>query len=319
MSAYNWFIWKKALPIFLGFICVLLAFVVGPYELHVLSTAVIFAVLFLSVYLVGGLLGQVSLCHGALFGIGAYTAGIVSIKFDSSFPVAVLAACFATALCGLLISLPLIRLKEHYFALGTIGFSEIASNVFRSATDLTGGGGGLEGITRPTIIGIDLSGPQRIYLMVIAVAGASIWLSSRLVSSKLGLRLRALRDNEIVAESCGINGPLSKIGMWILSSGVAGLAGALFAFQDRFVGPESFSTGFSILIYCALVLAGRTHLLGALAAAVMLVVGREYLREFDAWQGIFFGGGVILVMILFPSGILGWLLRRPAKSTVGNS
>ena len=234
----------------------------SAYLLHLAILAGIYILLAVSLNLIVGYAGQVSLGHAAFYGIGAYASALVALNWHFPFPLAALSAMVVAGGCGLALGLPTLRLKEDYLAIVTLGFGVIVDLVFLNL-EITGGPDGLTGIPAPTLLGLSFR-PQALYLVLVTLSVLLVLgFTYRLVKSYHGRALRAIRDHEITAQVMGINTPAYKIMIFTLAAAVAGLAGSLYAHYITFINPESFGLHASILILCMVVLGG----MGSLPAA----------------------------------------------------
>jgi branched-chain amino acid transport system permease protein len=276
----------------------------AAYLLHLAILAGIYIILTISLNLIIGYAGQVSLGHAAFYGIGAYTSALVSLNWHFPFPLAALSAMVVAGACGLALGLPTLRLKEDYLAIVTLGFGVIVDLVFLNL-EITGGPDGLGGIPAPGFLGISFrSGASYLGLVAVAVALVLV-LTHRLVSSYHGRALRAIRDHEVTAQVMGINTPAYKVMIFTLAAALAGLAGSLYAHYITFINPETFGLHTSILILAMVVLGGMGSLTGSVLGAVILTALPEVLREFQSYQDLLYGALLVGLLILRPQGLLG--------------
>lgn len=305
----------------LQLIALLAGFIVLPLLLndrffqHVLTTAFIYVVLILGLNTVIGLTGQVSLSQAALYGVGAYTSAILAKQISLPFPLSFALAVCVSASLGFFLSACVVKMRSHYLALATIGFGEILINVFRSAEKLTGGANGLSAIPAPRLGPWIIDTPLRYCYLALAVAIVCYAGMFLITHSQLGNAFLAVRDNEFAASSLGLNTVRLKVLAFTLGAGYAGAAGALYAHLDGFIGPESFSTSQSILLFCVLVVGGLGHPLGSLIGALLFVIGQEFFRAFSHYQLLLFGSTVIIVMVFAPQGIAGLLRSMLGKGS----
>jgi branched-chain amino acid transport system permease protein len=276
----------------------------GAYVLHLAILAGIYIILTISLNLIIGYAGQVSLGHAAFYGIGGYTSALVSLHLHLSFPVASLAAMVVAGLCGLALGLPTLRLKEDYLAIVTLGFGVIVDLVFLNL-DITGGPDGLPGIPTPAFWGMNFKAPWHYLILVLVMVLLVLAVTYRLVDSYHGRALRAIRDHEVTAQVMGINTPAYKVFIFILAAVLAGLAGSLYAHYITFINPESFGLHASILILAMVVLGGMGSIVGSILGAVILTILPELLREAHAYQDLIYGALLVGLLILRPEGILG--------------
>jgi branched-chain amino acid transport system permease protein len=276
----------------------------AAYVLHLAIMAGIYIILAVSLNLIIGYAGQVSLGHGAFYGIGGYTSALVALNWHFPFPAAALTAMVVAGVWGLALGLPTLRLKEDYLAIVTLGFGVIVDLVFLNL-DITGGPDGLPGIPHPKFLGINFGVPWH-YLILAGVAVLLVLAATyRLVDSYHGRALRAIRDHEITAQVMGINTPAYKVIIFTLAAALAGLAGSLYAHYITFINPETFGLHTSILILAMVVLGGMGSILGSVLGAVILTILPELLREAHAYQDLVYGALLGVLLIWRPEGILG--------------
>lgn len=276
----------------------------SAYFLHLAILGGIYIILAISLNLIVGYAGQVSLGHAAFFGIGAYISALTSLLWHFPFPLAALSAMLFTGGCGLALGLPTLRLKEDYLAIVTLGFGVIMELVFLNL-EITGGPDGLSGIPAPRVLGVSFRPPPLYLLIILLAVFLTLVLTYRLVHSYHGRALKAIRDHETTAQVMGVNTPAYKVAIFSLSAILAGLAGSLYAHYITFINPETFGLHTSILILCMVVLGGMGSIAGALVGALALTLLPEMLRQFQAYQDLIYGGMLIGLLIWRPQGLLG--------------
>jgi branched-chain amino acid transport system permease protein len=274
------------------------------YFLHLAILAGIYIILALSLNLIIGYAGQVSLGHAAFYGIGAYASTLTALNWHFPFPLAVLAAMLFTGACGLALGLPTLRLKEDYLAIVTLGFGVVIDMVMRNL-EITGGPDGIVGIPSPVILGLSFR-PAPLYLLLVGLGVAfALLFTYLLVASYHGRALKAIRDHETTAQVMGINTPAYKVAIFALAAALAGLAGSLFAHYIKHINYESFGLHTSILILCMVVLGGMGSILGSVVGAIILTVLPETLRQFHSYQDLIYGGLLVGLLVWRPQGLLG--------------
>ncbi|MEJ2091163.1 MAG: branched-chain amino acid ABC transporter permease [Syntrophobacterales bacterium] len=276
----------------------------AAYILHLAILAGIFVILALSLNLIVGYAGQVSLGHAAFYGIGAYISTLSALNWHFPYLLAVLAAMLFTGLCGLALGLPTLRLKEDYLAIVTLGFGVIIDLVMRNL-EITGGPDGIVGIPSPVILGFSFRQPIPYFLLVCLGVAFTLLFTYLLVNSYHGRALRAIRDHETTAQVMGINSPAYKVAIFALAAALAGLAGSLFAHYIKHINYESFGLHSSILILCMVVLGGMGSILGSVVGAIILTFLPETLRQFQSYQDLIYGGLLVGLLVLRPQGLLG--------------
>lgn len=276
----------------------------AAYVLHLAILAGIYIILALSLNLIIGYAGQVSLGHAAFYGIGAYASTLAALNWHFPFPLAALAAMLFTGVCGLALGLPTLRLKEDYLAIVTLGFGVIIDLVMRNL-EITGGPDGIVGIPSPVMLGLSFRPPLLYFLLVCLSVAFTLVFVYLLVNSYHGQALRAIRDHETTAQVMGINSPAYKVAIFALAAALAGLAGSLFAHYIRHINYESFGLHSSILILCMVVLGGMGSIPGSVLGAIILTALPETLRQFQSYQDLIYGGLLVALLVWRPQGLLG--------------
>jgi len=249
--------------------------------------------------------GLLSLANAGFMGIGAYVSAVLTIHAGTPFPISLLAGALSAALIGWLLGLPVLRLRDVYLAIATLGFGEIvritAVNFDKfSGLNLLGGAQGLAGIPKLTTPG--------------ALLFVLFFLSIFLVQfhkSRAGRALAAIRRDESVAATMGIDVYQYKLLAFVLGAFVAGLAGGFSAHLTRFVGPNDFTFSAAVNILAFAVLGGTLHWSGALVGAAILTVLPEALRFMKEYRGVVNGVILVLVIIYLPHGLVNpkWFRR----------
>lgn len=283
----------------------------NPYHVHILIQAGIFSVLALSLNLLLGYAGQLSLGHAAFFGIGAYATAILTVKAEWSPWVGLLVAVVLPGLAGWMIGRIALRIRGAYFVLLTISFAGVVSLVSQNWMDLTNGPLGIPDIPALALV---LPGLGEVslrtkaaffYVVLIAAAGAYL-VCARLVCSRVGRAMVALRENETLAESVGIDATHYLVLATVISAAMAGLGGWLYAHYTRFVSPEVFLFVYTVTMVIMVVAGGKGTLAGPIVGALIFTALPEVLREVTSWQWQMLLYGVILILTLFflPRGIV---------------
>ncbi len=292
----------------LGLLAILVLLLAAPpllknYGIYLFTYWLVFIIATMGLNLTIGYAGQKSLGHAAFFGIGAYTVAIMmqaGFSFWVGLPVAMI-GCFVI---GLAVGFPALRVQTIYLAFATLGFNTAVWLVMRNEEWLTGGTFGINGIARPTLFGLDLSGNLAYYYFVLGVALILGALLFGLLRSPWGKAFTALRDNPIRAESLGISVQGYTLLAFAIGAVYAGVAGALFASLVQFIEPAPFTVGASIMMYLMVVLGGPGYFFGPVLGAAMGVLLPEWLRFAQAWYLFIFGAAVILLMLWLPDGLL---------------
>jgi branched-chain amino acid transport system permease protein len=274
------------------------------YLFHIAIICGFYIILALSLNLIIGYCGQVSLGHAAFYGLGAYASALVTLYWQLPFLLALLVAAIVAALFGLGLGIPTLRLKDDYLAIVTLGFGIIIDLVLLNL-EITGGPDGLSRIASPKFGGVNFRHKGWYLLLVAFFVVFTLVLIHRLVHSRHGRALKAIRDHEITAKVMGINAAAYKISMFTLSAGLAGMAGSLYAHYITFINPESFGLHASIMILTMVVLGGMGSIIGSVVGACTLTILPELLRRFADYQDLAYGALLIAMLIWRPQGLLG--------------
>lgn len=273
------------------------------YYIQILTVTGINIILAVSLNLVSGFTGQLSLCHATFMGIGAYSATLLALKLQMPFIASLALGAAAAAFFGFIIGVPTLRLKGDYLAIATLGFGEIMKNILLNL-EITGGPMGLRGIPKVT----------NIYIVIISLI-IVIFSLNRLMNSRVGKAFIAIREDELAAEAMGINTTNFKILAFTIGAFFAGLAGGLYAFFSRYINPNNFGFMKSIEILCMVVLGGLGNTYGAALGAIIITVLPELLRSVSStvsqYRMVFYGVLLVVMMIVRPQGILGEGYSKP--------
>lgn len=276
----------------------------NEYIVHsVLVKACVYAIVVAGLDLVVGYNGDVSVGHAGLFAVGAYTAAILMTKLGVSFWLALPAAVVLTALVGVGLGIPALRLQGPYLAVTTIAFGLIIQTFVNESVWLTEGSQGIQNIPALRLPGgLDFEGNHLFYLaypmMVLALLAAH-----RVVGSYWGRAFLALKANAIAAECSGVDRYRYKVSAFVLSAAFAGLAGALFVHIDKYVGPTTFSLQLSILFLIALIFGGLRSIGGNVIGALLVVVLPDVFNRFADYQLLVFGLLLLATLYLLPGGL----------------
>lgn len=296
----RWFV-----PAVLILAAVLPLAVSSQYWLRVAVVAGIYCIYALGLNLIAGYTGQLSLGHSAFAGIGAYTSALLALRMGLPFWVTIPAAAAMAGLFGLFLGIPVLRLRGDYLAIVTIAFGELVRLVFLNWNALTRGPMGLPNIPKPVIFGYVLKTNLSFYYLVLLLVVVSVLLLTRLVNSRVGRALIAIRENEIAAQQMGISITELKVKAFVIGSLMAGVAGAVFAHFQAYISPDNFTYMESITMICMVVLGGIGSIPGAIVGAITLTVVPELLRSFAGMRMVLFGLSMVLLMLFRPQGLLG--------------
>ncbi len=293
-------------------------FVLGGYETNVLMMMLFFVILAVGLDLVAGYCGQFSFATGAFYGLGAYTAAIMSRDLGSPIWLNLPAGAVVAGLFGLLLGIPALRLKGHFLAIVTIAFQTIVYLVISQWTSFTGGQVGVSlpnpaPLTAFGVTLVQLGSLRSYYWLTLAVAVICLLLAWRLAHSRLGSEWIAIRDDETLAAAVGIDTTRGKLTAFIASAALAGVAGVLTAHAMRGVTPDDFTIWISATVVAMMVLGGRGTFIGPILGAVFLVLMPEVLGRLAEYKMLIYGSLLVLAITLMPEGVIGRLRRRAAR------
>ena len=272
-------------------------FVKNQYMLRIGVYVCIYSILACSLNLISGVCGQVSMGHAAFYGIGAYASALAAIHFGINWVVCVIAAAMAAGVIGALIGIPALKLSGGYLVICTVGFGELVRLILLNWVSLTRGPMGLVNIPRPVLFGVTIkSGSQ--YMVVALTLFLLIYLIlHNILNSKYGRNLKAIREDEIAAETMGIHVHREKVIAFATAAAMAGAAGSLLAHYMLFISPTIFVGDFSTNILSMVVLGGMGFMPGSVIAATLLTVIPETLRGLDKYRMLIYGFLLIGLML----------------------
>jgi len=271
----------------------MLDLITNPYYTQVLTVMGIYLVAALGLHLITGITGQFSFGHAAFMSVGAYSSALLTLHLHTPLVLNLLLGGTAAALIGILLGFPSLRLTGDYLGITTLGFAEIVRVLFINM-GITGGASGLAGIPRETNFAL-------VYVVVIL----GIWAMYRIHDSRFGRALAAIREDEIAAESMGINTLLYKVTSFAIGSFYAGVSGALFAHLMQYLNPNDFGIARSFDVLNFVVLGGLGSIPGAVLGTGVLTLAPEFLRFIREYRMLIYSLLMVLMMIFRPNGLLG--------------
>lgn len=286
----------------------------NDYAIYVMALAYIMAISTIGLNLILGYTGQLNLAHAGFMAIGAYTVGVLTVDYGVPYWIAFVLAGAIASFLGFLAGLVSLRLKTHYFSIFTLCVGFIIYLIIEKAEGLTHGTVGIIGIPAPTGIGpLQFTTSITQYYLVLAFLIASLWLMHRIVSSLLGRTFVAIRNGEDLAETLGINLMRSKVLAFVLSTFYAGVAGALYAGFVRFLGPDLAREHHTFDMMAFILVGGIGTLFGPLLGAILLTWLTQSLQFLQDYRMIVFGPLLILLVMFFPQGIVGFYNEQRAR------
>ncbi|OIR19826.1 xylose import ATP-binding protein XylG [mine drainage metagenome] len=266
----------------------------NPYYIHLMVVIGIYAILLLGLDIVVGYVGEVSLGHAALFGIGSYTAGVLHFQLAVPFLLAVPASILVTGLFGAILALPALRVNGPYLAMVTLAFGTIIQILINEMTFLTNGPLGLS-VRKPVWFGHQVTGTDYYYIVLVALVLA-LFVVQRILKSHLGRAFEALHDSPIASDCMGVSVYAYKVYAFVLSAGMAGLAGSLFTYSEEYISPNTYNFELTILFLLAVIMGGRKTRTGPILGAIIVVMLPNVLSDIDLFRKISIGIAVITVM-----------------------
>lgn len=282
-------------------------FTESPY-FSTLVLAAIFASVAISLDVLLGFAGQLALGQTALFGVGAYTAAILTLKHGVSTELGMLAGVGAAVVVALAIS-PLLRLRGFYFALATLAQVLVAHEVFTNWISATGGASGLVGIGQFEFLGLTFVTQTDYYLFAYVVLLIVVLAALHMRNSRFGRALLAIREDDTAAQALGIPVFSMKFRVWLVAAAFAGLAGVVYAYYLRFLSPAQFGLEPAIYVLAAVVIGGAGTVYGAVIGVAVVWLLPDVLAGFQEYAVLALGVAVILLMVFTPDGLAGALSR----------
>jgi len=280
-------------------------FVTDDYSLHLFIMTAMFMMLASSQDLIYGYTGQLHLGQAAFAAIGAYITAVLMLRFELSYWLAMPLSGLGTALVAMVLCIPTLRLRGLYLGLATLGFSEIVRLTLIMWNSVTRGPMGLPGIPAPMLGSFVFESKISFYYMILAFTVVTVFALQRVVHSRMGKALMAIRDDEIAARAMGVNSSYYKCMAFALGSFFAGVAGSFYAVYISFISPDSFKMMDSFLIFAMPILGGMGTLIGPLIGALVLYVLPEATRVFAEYRMVWVGLLLMITMVMQPKGILG--------------
>jgi branched-chain amino acid transport system permease protein len=307
-----------ALPIIAIFLAALtVPFLANDYWVLIATRAAIYWVLVSGLNLVVGFAGQLAIGYVSVLTLGAYTASVL-VAGNATPPIhpyaALGVAAVVGAIAGVIVGLPALRLRTFYFAMATLGFATIVTQIALAWQDVTGGGIGLPGPVLPAPF--DSAGG--FYGFCLGVAAICTWLTSNVAHSRYGRALVAIRDADVAAEAVGIVKSRLLVMIFILSGATAALAGGLFATLQTYITPEAFTFELSVLFFISILIGGRGSILGPLIGTIVLTLLPEFAAPLAAWSTFLYAALLLAVVLAAPGGIAALLDVENRKPLLSN-
>jgi branched-chain amino acid transport system permease protein len=281
------------------------------YVLYVTSLVAVYGVLTVSLNLVLGYTGVLSVAHAAFMGIGAYATALLVTDAGASFFATLPVGAAIAGLVAAALASSTLRLKGDYYIIGSFGFQVIMYSVFLNWIGLTKGPFGIRSIPKPQLFGFAFDTPARFAILALAFLGLCVWAARRIAESPYGKVLRAIREDEVGAASIGKNVRRYKVSIFVVSAMLASVGGSLYAGLISYVDPFAFTVNESIFLQALVIIGGAGNVYGSVVGAAVLIVMPEVLRFFDVpatvaspIREIVYGALMILFLRFRPKGLL---------------
>ena len=279
----------------------------NKYFLNLACLGMMYAMLTISLNILSGFSGLMSVGHIAFFGLGAYTTAILTTTYHMPILVGFLAAGIVAAFFSLLLGLPTMRLQGTYFCVATLAFGTVVYQVLKNWESLTNGTKGILGIPAIEIFGISFKNYKAYYYLMLIALILSVIIAMNLLHSRPGRAILAIRESDIAAEAMGINVVNYKIIAFMTSAFIAGIAGAFYAHFIRYISPEPFAQAESNTLLSMMVIGGIGSIPGAILGGIALTILPEVLRFIGDFRLVLYGAAVVAIIIFAPGGLGGFI------------
>ena len=291
---------KSHIPLLvaIGALICLPLFIHNPYYIHLTETILIYTILLFGLDIVVGYIGQVSLGHAALFGIGSYTAGVLFIHFGLPIWASIPASIVVTAIFGGILALPALKVIGPYLAMVTLAFGTIAQILINEMTWLTEGPLGIK-LSKPSFMGAAMTEAE-FFWVVAAITILALIVVDRFVKSQMGRAFEALRDSPIACDCMGVSVYRFKVIAFVISAGFAGLAGCLYAYSEQYISPNTYNNELAVLFLLGIIMGGRKSRLGAAIGAAIIVLLPKLLDDINLFRIV---ASIIAIVVVVGASI----------------
>ena len=282
------------------------------YWLFIASELFVFAIISISLDLLMGRAGQISLGHAGFVALGAYTAAILNTHYGTDLLIGSLAGGLVAAAGSIILGFPAARLRGHYLGIVTLGFGIAVDQIALKWDSLTGGGQGIH-VKRPTLLGIDVGNPTAMYYVSLGALIIAAFLVWNLTRTRLGRAFAAVKDSEVAAGAMGIPVARTKVIAFLCSAFLAGVSGGIYAFLTGYIAPEDFELNSSLLFFAMTIVGGLGSIRGAIGGAVVVDGIKNAAATVSGLSLTILGGMIVLIALFFPGGMKA-LLNPTARS-----
>jgi branched-chain amino acid transport system permease protein len=294
----KWLYW-----LIFGIVVLGVPLVAGGYVTHVMVLVCTYVMLSSSLNIIIGLNGRTCFAHTAFAIIGGYTCALTQLRLGVGYWVSLVLACVVTMTCGIVLGFPATRTRGPYLSLVTLGFAEIVRQITINAMNLTRGPLGIPGLPRPTVGGHMFS-QYEMYVTCLLFAGLTIIVCKRIIHSRFGRAVMAVREDEIAAQAFGIDVAGTTVTAFALTAAFAGLGGALSATYLRLISPDSYTFADMFVMVCMVILGGAGTVSGPVLGAIVLGSIPEMLRFLDEYRMLVFGALLVAGIRWWPNGVI---------------
>lgn len=299
--------WGKAVA--LCVVCIAVVFLLpNNYYAQLLCNIASYGIVVTGLDLCFGYSGQISFGHAAFYCIGSYAAGLLSSRCGWPPIIAFLAAIVISAFAGFLLAYPASRVQKHFLSLMTISFGWVVYTFAGAARGLTYGYQGLS-VVPMKLFGVELTSVQLLFVFILVLLLLALLLKRNIINSRIGRAFQAIRLNTHAANGMGINVAKYKIMAFTISAALAGVSGAIFAFNVRYINPESYQSTVSVLFMTMLLFGGIRSYIGPIIGATLLILIQDWMQFLGTAQALVYGLIIIMVLFFMPNGLSGLITQ----------
>jgi len=273
------------------------------YIMQIVNMICIYIILGTSINVLTGFTGQLSLGQAAFFGVGAYTTALLNTRAGLQFIPCMIGSVLITALFGIVLAVPALKVKGSYLALLTMGFGEVVRIVMINWTPVTNGTAGILGIENPVLFGFAFDSLKKYYFLIVAFVILGLAYQNMIIHTRTGRAFVAIREDNEAAELTGINVTGYKIRAFVLSAIYCGMAGCLYAMMIRYISPDTFTNNISSVILWTAIVGGFGTVAGPVLGGIIMQVLPEALRFLGDWRLVVYGVILLIVILRFPGGL----------------
>lgn len=273
------------------------------YIMQIINMICIYIILGTSINVLTGFTGQLSLGQAAFFGVGAYVTALLNTRGGMQFFVCLIGSVLVTALFGVILAVPALKVKGSYLALLTMGFGEVVRIVMINWTPVTNGTAGILGIDSPVIFGFAFDSLKKYYFLIMVFVLLGLFYQNMIIKTRTGRAFVALREDNEAAELTGINVTSYKIRAFVLSAIYCGIAGCLYAMMIKYVSPDTFTNNISSVILWTAIVGGFGTVMGPVIGGIVMQVLPEALRFLGDWRLVVYGVILLVVILRCPGGL----------------